>query len=133
MAKKYTDERLAELLMIHGSVSAVASATRLTRSTLYQRLKSPQFRKVFEGYTHSALNAASCELSCACGTAIQTLVSVCNDGEINAQTRVQAAQTILTNAVKLADIAREQREQDERDEKIEALTQSILSRMHNEE
>ena len=132
MAKKYTDERLAELLMIHGSVSAVATVTRLTRSTLYQRLKRPQFRKVFEGYSNSALNAASCELSCACGTAIQTLVSVCNDAKINAQTRVQAAQTILTNAVKLADVTREQREADERDITVEAITESLLSRMNDE-
>ena len=133
MGKKYTDERLAELLMVHGSVSAVATATRLSRSTLYQRLKTPQFRRVFEEYTHSALNAASCELSCACGTAIQTLVSVANDTTINAQTRVQAAQTIITNAVKLSEITRDQREQDERDIMAEALTQAFLGRKNDDE
>ena len=133
MAKTYTDEKIAELLMMHGSVSSVSTVTKLTRAAIYQRIKTPEFRKMFETYSRSALNAASGELSCACSTAIQTLVSVCNDKGINAQTRVQAAQTILTNAVKLADVTREQREQDEIDEKIEALTQSILSRMHNEE
>lgn len=133
MGKKYTDERLAELLMIHGSIQSVATATRLSRSTLYQRLKTPQFRRVFEEYTHSALNAASCELSCACGTAIQTLVSVANNEAINAQTRVQAAQTIITNAVKLSEITRDQREQDERDVMAEALTQAFLGRKNDDE
>jgi hypothetical protein len=132
MSKTYTDEKIAELLMMHGSVSSVSTVTKLTRAAIYQRIKTPEFRKLFETYSHSALNAASGELSCACGTAIQTLVSVCNDTKINAQTRVQAAQTILTNAVKLADVTREQREADERDITVEAITESLLSRMNDE-
>ena len=111
--KEIDDERLCELLAIHGSVKDTAVNCSISESQIYKRIKTPEMREMLEKNARGVMSAAASELSLAVSTAIKTLITVCKDTEANAQTRTLAANSIIQHAAKFSELARTQRRDDE--------------------
>ncbi len=110
--KEIDDERLCELLAIHGSVKDTAVNCSISESQIYKRIKTPEMREMLEKNARGIMSAAASELSLAVSTAIKTLITVCKDTEANAQTRTLAANSIIQHAAKFSELARTQRKDD---------------------
>jgi DNA-binding transcriptional LysR family regulator len=107
------DERLCELLLVHGSVKATASACNYSQSAIYKRIKTPEMRELLEKNARGLLCTAANELSLAVSTAVETLITVCKDKSANPQTRALAANSIIQHAARFSELTRTQRRDDE--------------------
>lgn len=107
------DERLCELLLVHGSVKAVAACCNYSESAIYKRIKTPEMRELLEKNARGLMCTAANELSLAVSTAVETLITVCKDENANAQTRALAANSIIQHAAKFTELTRAQRKADE--------------------
>lgn len=112
------DERLVELLLVHGSVKAVAACCNYSESAIYKRIKTPEMRELLEKNARGLMCTAANELSLAVSTAVETLITVCKDESANAQTRALAANSIIQHAARFSELTRTQRRDDE-DERLE--------------
>ena len=107
------NERLCELLLVHGSVKAVAACCNYSESAIYKRIKTPEMRELLEKNARGLMCTAANELSLAVSTAVETLITVCRDEAANAQTRALAANSIIQHAARFSELTRTQRRDDE--------------------
>lgn len=103
MAKTISDEVIISALISNGTIKAAAIAVGLTERTLYDRMSSGEFKALYKSAKADIVRKAIFELNNQLGAAVETVVSIMNDEEINPAIRLQAAQTILSNANKFSE------------------------------
>ena len=109
MPKKVTDEKLLEMLLVHGSVSGAATALGLSRNAIYKRMQDADFRTQYDSAQGVMLSAAALAMSDALCEAINTLLDVVRDKNAAASIRVSASDAILRHTaryIESADILR---------------------------
>lgn len=97
MAKKISDEKLLEMLLVHGGASGAATALKISRNAIYKRLQDPTFRAQYESAQGAVISTATAAMSAALKDAIGALVDVLNGYDTAPATKVQAANAILTH------------------------------------
>ena len=97
MAKKITDEKLLEMLLVHGGASGAAAALGISRNAVFKRLQDPVFRAQYDAAQVVVLSTAAASMTTALDDAIGCLRDVVIDKSVSAAIRVQAANALLTH------------------------------------
>lgn len=109
-------------LMSCSTVEEAAAQCSVTRSTMFNWLRDPEFLEKLDEARRMALGQAMIVLSAAAGTAVQTLASIANDEKQPGSTRVSAATTLL-NVIN--NQVRDERKIREQNERIESLRRAL--------
>ena len=101
--KAVTDEEIIAALIQHGTVKEAALSVGITPRAIYDREENRDFRSAYSRARDEVLRSAVFNLNARLTEAIETVSEIMNDKEVNASIRLQAAQTVINTAVKLAD------------------------------
>ena len=105
MKKSLTNEKLVELLLVHGSVKATAAALGMSTRAIYARLADPAVRQMYAEARGRLLESATGNLCESLNSAIDFLHSVVDDREAPIALRIQSADSILRHAVRYVEVA----------------------------
>ena len=97
MAKKVTDEKLLEMLIVHGGASGASTILGISRNAIYKRLQDPVFRAQYDAAQGVVMSAAAASMTAALEDAIGCLLEVIADRGVSPGIRTQAANTLLTH------------------------------------
>lgn len=100
--KAVSNQEIIAALLQHGTVKAAAAAVGVTPRTIYDRFQSPDFRAEYMEAKNDLVRKAVFSINEALGGAVAAVTEIMNDQSINAATRLQAAQTLMSNAEKFA-------------------------------
>ena len=100
MKKTLTDEKIIEMLLIHGSVQKAAAALGLSARTIYNRLKDPATRELYAQARGQMLENASTTLCNALGDAVDFLHHTVCDPDAPLALKIQCADSILRHCVR---------------------------------
>lgn len=93
--KRLTDEAIVAALIECGSIKGAAASLQCTARTLYERMKKPEFKKLYTQAKADILKTATAKLQGNLCGAIDTLSEIMQDPEAAKQTRVNSAVSIL--------------------------------------
>ena len=104
MAKTQTisNEKIIAALLQHGTMKEAAAAIGTTPRTIYDRMKNADFRSEYMTAKTDIIRNAVLNINKRLSEAIDTVAEIMKSDEVNPATRLQAAQTIINNAGKLA-------------------------------
>lgn len=100
--KKATDEQIVAALIGRGTIKEAAAAVGVSERTIYARMNDAAFKVVYEAAKADIVRNAVFNINNQLQAAIDTIVEVMEDKDNNAAVRLQAAQTILNHAEKMA-------------------------------
>lgn len=104
MSKTATnDERIITALLQHGTIKEAAAAADTTPRTIYNRMKNREFRAEYEAAKNDILRTAYIAINGKLTAAIEAVAEIMSNPENNPAVRLQAAQTIITNAAKFSE------------------------------
>lgn len=98
-----SDEEIIAALLSSGTIREAAQAAGISERALYERMKGGDFQALYKSAKADTIRAAVVSLNSKLQAAIETVSEIMQDQEANPATRLQAAQTILNNAGRLAD------------------------------
>lgn len=105
MAKtKVDDTKLIAALLCSPTMDAAAEAAGISRTTLYERRRDPEFAKKLKEAQAVALADTARFLQHSTGTAAAVLLDIAEDCREGAQVRVSAAKAILEQAARFTEI-----------------------------
>ena len=97
-----SDEEIIAALLSSGTVREAASAAGLPIRTLYDRMNAPDFQIMYREARAEILRAAVHNMNAQIQEAVNTIAGIMTNEEINPATRLNAAQTLLSNAAKFS-------------------------------
>lgn len=97
MAKKVSDEKLLEMLLVHGGVRGAAAVLGISQNAVYKRLKDDSFRQQYDVMQGALLSTAAASMVNALDKAVSALLAVLNDTEASAGLKVSAANALLNH------------------------------------
>ena len=97
--KVISDEEIIAALLSSGTVREAASAAGLPIRTLYDRMSKPDFQIMYREARADVLREATANLNKQVQAAVNTIAEIMTDADTNPAIRLQAAQTILKNAI----------------------------------
>lgn len=100
--KAISDEEIIAALLSSGTVREAASAAGLPIRTLYDRMNAPDFQIMYREARAEILRAAVHNMNAQIQEAVNTIAGIMTNEEINPATRLNAAQTLLSNAAKFS-------------------------------
>lgn len=100
MARTARDEKIIIALLSCGTIAEAAKAAKVSKATIYKRLKEPEFIEAYNYAKADATREAYIEISKNLAGAVRVIVSIMNDPEQKASTRLHAAGLILNGAGK---------------------------------
>ena len=100
--KAVSDEELIAAIITAGSIKEAADNAGISPRSVYDRMKEPGFRAAYQEAKNDVLRGAVKVMNSKVTSAVETVADIMENREINAAVRLQAAQTIITNAVKLS-------------------------------
>lgn len=98
-----SDEAIIAALIQHGTVKAAADAAGTTPRTIYDRMQERDFVAQYEAAKNDIMRAAVCSINDKLSAAIDAVSEIMMNTENNPAIRLQAAQTIITNAGKFSE------------------------------
>ncbi len=100
---KVPDERIIAELLFQSTNAAAARAVGLTEQQLYRRMRNPDFKAKLAAVRTSLIDGATTSLQAHMDEAVYTMTSVMRDPSTPAQTRLNAAEAVLRNGLKLSE------------------------------
>lgn len=100
---KVADEQIVAALLACGSIRAAAANIGVTERTIYDRMKSQEFKFLYEQARADVLRSALSSVNGKLTEALETVAAIMKNDDINPATRLQAAQTIINAAAKFSD------------------------------
>lgn len=100
--KAVSNEVIIAALLQHGTIKEAAAAAGTTSRTIYDRMKDNEFRAEYKAAKCDIIRTATINVTGKLGAAIDAVAEIMNDPEVNPAVRLQAAQTIINNAGKIA-------------------------------
>lgn len=97
------DERIIAALLQHGTIKEAAAAADTTPRSIYNRMKNGEFRAQYEAAKNDILRTAYITINGKLTAAIEAVAEIMQNPENNPAVRLQAAQTIITNAAKFSE------------------------------
>lgn len=98
-----SDEQIIAALLSSGTIREAAEAAGISERAIYERMKGGDFQALYKSAKADTIRAAVVSLNSKLQAAIETVFEIMQDEKANPATRLQAAQTILNNAGKLAE------------------------------
>ncbi len=106
MAKKETavsNEEIIAALMNSGTLAQAAQAAGISSRALYDRMGDAEFRAEYRTAKAAILRQAAQTLNGRIAGAVDTIAEIMQDADANPAIRLQAAQTILSQAAKFSE------------------------------
>ena len=97
-----SDEEIITAILNNSTLKAAAAAVGISERALYDRMNSGDFQVLYKQARTDVLRDAVATLNGHIQDAINVIAEIMTDQELNAATRLQAAQTILSNAQKFS-------------------------------
>ena len=97
------DEIILAALLSTPTVRAAAEACGVSESVIYSRLKEPDFKDRYDKERREMLTQSAAALQTHLGAAIEAMGEIVNDKETNPQTRLNAAEAVIRNTLKLTE------------------------------
>lgn len=110
-----SDEEIISALLSCNTVTDAAKACGLATRTLYDRMNTKSFQLLYSGAKNDVLRKAVLLITGKLTEAVEVVSEILSDTAVNPAIRLQAAQTIINSAVKLAD----KLQQDEQQNRVE--------------
>lgn len=101
--KAISDEEIIAALMQNRTIMEAAMALGISPRAIYERADSRGFRAAYSRARDEVLRSAVFGLNSRLDEAVRTVADIMADENVNASIRLQAAQTVINTAVKLAD------------------------------
>lgn len=98
-----TDEEIIAALIVSGTIAEAASKVGLSTRTIYDRMACKDFKALYHGAKTDIVRGAVFKINSKLTEAIETVSELMTDKEVNPAIRLQAAQTIITNAAKFSE------------------------------
>lgn len=105
MPKTVTDEKLLEMLLVHGGVSGAATALGMSRNAIYKRLRDDAFRAQYDAMQGVLLGVAASAMCDGLSDAVDALLEVIRDKANAATVRISAADSLLRHCAKYIETA----------------------------
>lgn len=99
------DEIIIAALLTHPTVRAASQTCKVSEARIYARLRNPEFAEQYNTARRELLERNTAALQVYLSGAIETMASICNDLEVAPQTRLNAAESIIRNSLKLTEQA----------------------------
>lgn len=100
---KVLDERIISALMTSTTNAEAAKSAGLSLTQLYNRMRNPDFKTKLAEARARLMDGATAALQARMGEAVDTMTEVMHDPEAPAQTRLNAAEAVLRNSLKLTE------------------------------
>lgn len=97
------NETIIAALLEQGTVKEAAVVAGVSPRTIYDRMKDKGFKAEYKLAKADITRQAVHNINSKIAGAINAVSDIMNDRQVNAAIRLQAAQTLLTNAVKFAE------------------------------
>ena len=101
--QRLTDEAIIAALVQTGTIKEAAKRLHCVPRTIYERMKSPEFKDKYNQAKAELVKAATAKLQGLLAGAIDTLVEIKNDKEAAKQTRANCAVAILQYGAKFTE------------------------------
>lgn len=98
--KVISNEAIISALLQQGTITAAAKALKISTRTIYDRMKESDFEADYSAARTDILLSAVSGFNKKLSSAIDEVEKIMTDDAVNPATRLQAAQTIITNAGK---------------------------------
>lgn len=95
--KSVSDEMIVAALMENGTVAKTAKELGITTRTIHQRMKDPDFNLLYRQAKDELVRQAAAAFSGRFLKAVDTVAEIMDNPNVNPQTRLQAAQTVIAN------------------------------------
>lgn len=105
MPKTVSDEKLLEMLLVHGGVGGAATALGLSRNAIYKRLRDDAFRQQYDQMQGVMLSTAASSMTEGLTDAVGALLAVIRDKNAAATVRISAADSLLRHCAKYLETA----------------------------
>ena len=100
---KVSDEKIIAALMTSATNAEAAKSAGLSLTQFYNRMRNPNFKTKLAEARARLLDGATAALQARMGEAVDTMTVVMHDPDAPAQTRLNAAEAILRNSLKLSE------------------------------
>lgn len=104
MAKKLTNEELCSALITHGTIKEAAGVLNVSVKTIYNMMADNEFKQMYEYAQADILSNGIKTCQGKVSEAIECIANIMNDKSVNAQTRLQAAQTMLKTSTSMYEL-----------------------------
>ena len=101
--KMSKDETILSALVSNTTIRAASAACGVSETQIYARLKNPEFKQKYDKLRIDLLERNTAQIQMQVGSAIQTMADVMNDGENSPQVRLNAADALIRNNLKLTE------------------------------
>ncbi len=103
--KTTKDEKIIAALLANPTIRAASSACGISESQIYARLRTPEFKARYDEARRGLVERSAAALQSRLAGAVETMGSICEDAEAAAQVRLNAADAIIRNSLKLTEQA----------------------------
>lgn len=97
------DEIIIAALLSNPTVRAAAAACGVSETQIYARLRSQKFKEKYDRARHELLEQNAAALQGHVSAAIDAMGDIVNDQEAPQQVRLNAAEAIMRNSLKLTE------------------------------
>lgn len=97
------DEKIISALLSSPTIRAASTACGISESQIYARLRNADFKRKYDKARGELLDRNTAALQSHLGAAIETMGQICADTETAAQVRLNAADAIIRNSLKLTE------------------------------
>ena len=97
------DELIISALISNPTVRAAAAACGVSATPIYARLRTPAFKEKYDNARRELLEQSTAYIQGIVSEAIKTMYDVMKDPDASQQVRLNAADTITRNSLKLTE------------------------------
>lgn len=98
-----SDEEIISALLLNGTIKGTAEAVGLSVRQIHERLSNDTCKALYQSAKADIVRKAIFDLNRHLGEAVENVVSIMQNDEINPAIRLQACQTILSYASKFSE------------------------------
>ena len=129
MAKNIPDEVIVAELLNSVSIRAAAKKLELQERTIYDRMKKPEFKKLYADARKEVVEQATARLQNFANQAVSCLALVMSKQEYAPQVRINAADAILRYCLKFSEKADIADKLDQLEAALDPLSESLYETM----
>lgn len=97
------DEIIITALLAQPTVRAAAATCNISETQIYKRLRDKSFKEKYDKARYELLEENTARLQKHIGAAIEAMSEIVKDDETTAQVRLNAAEAIIRNSIKLTE------------------------------
>ena len=103
MTTTVSDEQIISALMTNATYKDTALSVGIAERTLYERMNNREFKEKYKNAKSDLVRRAIFEINRQIGSAVDTVIEIMTDKNVNPAIRLQAAQTLLNNSNRFTD------------------------------